>query len=98
MIEHAYNSKCPICGGVKRSVLAPIIWNSAEQSELDKEASRIAKLLYDGKFEGVIDPAMTELVANKLMNAVYEGFGKNFDNIDYASKDLEMLASLERNV
>lgn len=64
-----------------------------------KEAERIAKGIFDGTItSGEIDPALTSLVAEKLRDAVIEGFGKDLPAIDYNTPDYDKLANLEKNV
>jgi len=64
-----------------------------------KEAKRIAKLIYNGKLkEGDIDPKLATLVAEKLKEAIMEGFGKNLTDLDPGNPDYEMLKNLEKNV
>jgi len=64
-----------------------------------KEAERIAKGIFDGTItSGEIDPKLTSLVAEKLRDAVIEGFGKDLPAIDYETPDFAKLANLERNV
>jgi len=91
--NNIYHS-CPICSESFINSELP-----TPNSQLDKEASRIAKLIYQGKLtKGDIDPKLTTLVAEKLKTAVIEGFGKNFDNVDYNTPDYNMLKNLEKNV
>jgi len=67
--------------------------------EMQKEAQRIAKGIFDGTItSGEIDPALTTLVAEDLRNAVIEGFGKDLPAIDYNTPDFDKLANLENNV
>lgn len=65
---------------------------------LDDRAATIAQQIYEGTFEGDIDPAMVALVAEKLKEAITEGYGKTIADVDYHSPDHEMLRNLERNV
>lgn len=89
--KNLYHS-CPVCGGQQLN------FYNADNS-LDKEATRIAKLIYEGKLStGDIDPKLTALVAEKLKGAIMDGYGKNFDNVDYDTPDYNMLRNLERNV
>lgn len=66
---------------------------------MEKEAERIARGIYDGTItQGQIDPEMTSLVAEKLRDAVIEGFGKDLDQTDYNTADYKKLAAMENNV
>lgn len=64
-----------------------------------REAERIAKGIYDGTITtGFIDKNLTGLVAEKLREAVIEGFGKDLPEVDYNTPDFAALSHLERNV
>ncbi len=63
-----------------------------------RDAERIAKQIYAGKFKGHIDKKLTKLVSEKLLKAVKEGYGKDLSQVDYDSADYNMLQSLEKNV
>jgi len=65
---------------------------------MDKEASRLARDIYSGKFKGTIDKEMTLLVAKHLSEAVTKGSGENILQIDYNSPDVAMLANLDKNI
>ena len=102
-----YNCTCPLChpelvSGSFTHSLIHSFKNSelpTPNSKLDKEADRVAKLIYKGKLKtGDIDPKLTVLVAEKLKAAVMDGFGKTFNDVDYKSADEEMLLNIERNV
>lgn len=77
----------------------PVNADSEPTPEMQKEAARIAKGIYDGTItSGEIDPALTSLVAEKLRDAVIEGFGKDLPAIDYNTPDFDKLGNLESNV
>jgi len=71
---------------------------TAFADDLEQEADRIAKAIYGGTFTGYIDETLTKLVAQKLMLAVYEGFGNTLTDLQSDTPDYNMLANLERNV
>lgn len=45
-----------------------------------------------------LDPQTYFKIAEKLMNGVYEGFGKDFKGLDFGSADYQMLFDLRTNV
>ena len=47
---------------------------------------------------GDIDPDSMQQTANRFMSGVYEGFGANFESIDYNTPHYKMLANLQKNV
>jgi SPP1 gp7 family putative phage head morphogenesis protein len=65
---------------------------------MDKEAKRIAREIYAGKFSGTIDDGLTLLVAKHLSEAVTEGTGKGILEVAYNSPDYKLLRNLETNV
>ena len=65
---------------------------------MDKEAARVAREIYSGKFTGTIDKGLTLLVASHLSGAIMEGTGENILTVAYNSPDRAMLANLEENV
>lgn len=89
---------CPSCGGHIDPAGVQAAATDKLTQKLNKESNRIAKLIYDGNFKGKIDPTLTRLVANHLADAVLDGFGSNFSELDFGSKDYLMLANLEKNV
>lgn len=92
-LDTLYGHVCSRCGGHQ----APV--NNAVSDDMQREAERIAKGLYNGTITaGTIDPAMTKLVAEELRKAVIEGFGKDLPKINFGTPDYKMLASLELNV
>lgn len=59
----------------------------------------LLKALFEGALaSGDIDPITADYTAHKLMEAVYDGFGKSFGEIDYNTPDFNMLKALEKNV
>lgn len=77
----------------------PLNADDTPDAAMVKEAERIAKGIFDGTItSGEIDPALTSLVAEKLRDAVIEGFGKDLPAIDYNTPDYDKLANLEKNV
>lgn len=94
-MDALYGQHCPDCGG-RRPVNAA---SDEPTPEMIREAARIAKGIFDGTIiSGEIDPALTELVAEDLRNAIIEGFGKDLPAIDYDTPDFAKLANLEKNV
>ncbi len=83
---------CPVCASNENTPLDP-------DPKIDREAKRLARLIYNGKLkEGDIDPKLTILVAEKLKEAILEGYGINADEIKYDTADYNMLKNLEKNV
>jgi phage putative head morphogenesis protein, SPP1 gp7 family len=66
--------------------------------EIDAEAERVAEALYNGTFEGAIDEKMVKLIAEKLLQAIEEGYGQTFDSVTENTPDFEMMKNLEKNV
>ena len=93
-MEAIYSHVCPNCGGHP-----PVNEGGLQPEELQKEAERIARGLYNGSItSGSIDPQLTKAVALELRKAVIEGFGKDLPEIDYGTPDYNKLAQLEKNV
>ncbi len=59
--------------------------------------SRQSTDLHKGK-EITSDPKLLKLVALKLQDAVFKGFGKDFTSVDWDTPDAEMLHKLTQNV
>lgn len=100
-MEALYN--CPSCGGVVGHAEALEVWAAKGKdltTKLNKEADRIAKAMFDGTWDWKqkIDPKLTTLVSEHLAEGVLEGYGSNFVDLDFDSKDYKMLANLEKNV
>jgi len=82
---------CPDCGGSHLITLA-------SNDEMDTEAGRIAQMIFDGEaFEGGIDEQVASRVAERLREAMIQGFGSDFPAIDYNTPDSLMLSNLENN-
>lgn len=65
--------------------------------QIKKELDRIINQLYKGG-KIVFDSKLLILVGNKLQDAIFNGFGKNFSKIDWDSQDTEMLMKLTQNI
>lgn len=65
--------------------------------DFDKEAERIAKAIFEGEFNGIIDPKLTELTFKKLKEAVLKGFGDDLSNLKPGNNEYKMLESLKQN-
>lgn len=89
---NALYAPCPDCGGH--------IVNIEEDEAINKRAEKLAKMIHEGTItkDVMIDRELTELVAAKISEAMFKGFGKTFENIEFGTPDAEMLANLERNV
>jgi SPP1 gp7 family putative phage head morphogenesis protein len=67
--------------------------------DIDAQAERIAKAIYDGELvAGDVDATLLQLVAKKLRESLIKGFGIDFTDIDVDTPDFEMLTNLEKNV
>ena len=90
LVSSGYTT-CPDCGGA--------IIQLAFDGNLDAEADRIARAIFNGDdLPGDIMPEVAGRVAAKLREAITEGYGKDFTDIDYKSPDFRQLSHLERNV
>lgn len=89
---------CHICGGYHAPRVVAI--DESQFTKLNLEALRIANSMYAGTwdFNQKIDPALTKGVAEHLSDAVLNGFGKGFPDLDFDSPDFKMLLNLEKNV
>jgi SPP1 gp7 family putative phage head morphogenesis protein len=88
-IENDYHCVCPSCGG---------FINEFKGITLDDQVTSIAEAIYNGTFTGDIAPDMTKLVAEKLLDAMFEGYGKNLSDMEYGDPDWKMIENLQRNV
>lgn len=82
---------CAACSGSTVKMV------DANNSEINKRAAELAKIVYKGKNE-IVDHELVELVAQKLMQAVTEGYGSKLGEAAYNSPDTEMLRNLQNNV
>jgi len=70
-----------------------------DNEELPAALEDLLQNLHSGAIKaGMIDTATALDTARKLMEAVFEGYGQNFDTVLFDSPDLEMLINLEKNV
>lgn len=71
----------------------------ADSEELPAVYEELLRKIHAGELAaGMIDAKTTLEVADFLMEGMFEGYGKTFDDIAYNTPDFEMLANLERNV
>jgi SPP1 gp7 family putative phage head morphogenesis protein len=64
----------------------------------NNRATEVATQIYNGTFDGLIDPDMTKDVASELTKAMTEGYAIKDGGFKYGTPDYNMVANLERNV
>jgi SPP1 gp7 family putative phage head morphogenesis protein len=87
-INKHYGYVCPHCGGFKNE-FKPV-------ANLDEEVNKIIQAIYDGTFDGEIDPTMVDMIAQKLTDGVMSGYGKSI--ADFTDKDWNMINNLQTNI
>jgi SPP1 gp7 family putative phage head morphogenesis protein len=66
---------------------------------MNKELRRIIDDVYAGKIKtGTIDKRLLKVVGSAVEGAMFSGFGKSFDTIDFTTPDAKMLTRLTRDV
>lgn len=72
---------------------------SVENSSFSKYIEKLARDLWEREaLAQGYDPVIIQAYGERLSKAVKEGFGKDYVDIDYDSKDYKLLHSLESNV
>lgn len=86
-------SPCPDCGSPHYELAA------LDDKELEKEAKRIAKAVFEGKLKaGSIDSKVVNRVYELLREGIMQGYGMNMAGIDTTTPDYKMLKALSDNV
>lgn len=90
-----YNAPCAHCGGYHNIALPSM----AASNVIPKVYEDLLKRLHKGEFgKSKVDVATIYHIAEHLMEAVFTGYGKTFDDVAFNTPDYNMLASLERDV
>lgn len=58
----------------------------------------VAKKLYEGRQQGVVDMKLLKATATNLREAITTGYGKTPEDKDFDVRDYEMLKSLQKNI
>lgn len=83
---------CKCCGGFVHPTA-----KGNEISDLSGEILRIAKTIHAGE-NVVFDNALLRAQAGQLLKAVFAGYGKDFNKVDFGTPDCNMLDNLTNNV